>query len=76
MNKIRLALACAMHAFLLIGMFLIVVLSANFGPLSFLTTSGPLHAQNEVPVGLLLFFDNVAFWCLEIRTGAIDLIPL
>ena len=64
-----------MHAFLLIGKFL-VVLSANFSPLPFLTTSDPLPVQNEVLVGSLLFFDDMVFWCLQIRSGAIDWIPL
>jgi len=50
MNKIHLALACAMHAFFLIGKFL-AMLSANFCPMPFLTISDPLHVQNEVLVG-------------------------
>ena len=75
MNKIHLALACSMHAFLLIGKFL-VVLSANFCPMPFLTSFDPLHVQNEVPVGLLLFFDNMAFWCLQLKSEAAGWISL
>ena len=74
MNKIRLALACSMHTFLSIGTFLIV-LSANFGPLPFLTISDPLPVQNEVLVGSFFFFDDMALSCLQIGSGLVDLIP-
>ena len=46
MNKIHLALACSMHAFLLIGKFL-VVLSANFCPMPFLTSFDPLMSRTR-----------------------------
>ena len=64
-----------MHAFLLIGKFL-VVLSANFGPLPFLMISDPLPVQNEVLVGSFLVFDNMVVCRLQIRSGVINWIPL
>ena len=64
-----------MPAFLFIAKFL-VVLSANFCPMPFLTTSDLLHVQNKVLVGSLFFFDDMALWCLQIGSGLVDLIPL